>query len=69
MICELIETHIEGCDRALERPDDQPPHVVSEVHKTQANIDSLSSTDNEDGVEITLILDDHSAFRVMVEAL
>lgn len=69
MICELIETHLETCDRAFEHPEDRPCHVVSEVHGTRANIDSLSSTDNEDGVEITLTLDDHTTFRIMVEAL
>ncbi|AMK23246.1 MULTISPECIES: hypothetical protein [Sphingomonadaceae] len=69
MICELIETHMEKCESAFERSEDGPHHVVSDVHETRANIETLSSRDNEDGVEITLLLDDGSAFRVMVEAL
>src|SRR3546814_15302712 len=46
----------------------RPPHVISEVHGTSANIDSIASCDIETGTQIYLVLDDGAAFRTTVAA-
>jgi len=43
--------------------------VISEVYGTSANIDSLAICEIEMGTQIYLVLDDHSAFRIAVEAV
>ncbi|MEG8219589.1 hypothetical protein OSJ57_02995 [Sphingomonas sp. HH69] len=52
------------CDDGGAREDDHPPHVISEVHGTSANIDSMASCDIETGTQIYLVLDDGAAFRI-----
>lgn len=68
MLCELVETHIEKCDEGGDHDEDRPPHVISEVHGTSANIDSIASCDVEEGAtQIYLVLDDAAAFRITIE--
>jgi hypothetical protein len=69
LICELLETHTVKCDDGGAGEDDRPPHVISEVHGTSANIDSIASCDIETGTQIYLVLDDGAAFRIAVEAV
>ncbi|SNS68653.1 hypothetical protein SAMN06295912_11279 [Sphingomonas laterariae] len=68
-ICELFETHIAKCDEAGECEADRPPHIISETHRTTANIDSIASCDVESGTQIYLVLDDGAGFRITVEAV
>lgn len=69
LLCELLETHAVKCDNGGAGEDDRPPHVISEVHGTSANIDSIASCDIETGTKIYLVLDDGAAFRITVEAV
>ena len=69
MICELIETHIAKCDESGDCAEDRPSHVISQVHGTSANIDSIASCNIETGTQIYLVLDDGAAFRITVEAV
>lgn len=69
LICELLETHAKKCGEGGDCKDDRPPHVISEIHGTSANIDSIASCDIETGTQIYLVLDDRSAFRITVEAV
>jgi len=69
MISELVETHIGKIDEGGEAAHDRPPHVISEVHGTSANIDSIASCDVEGATQIYLVLDDGTAFRITVEAV
>ena len=69
LLSELLETHAAKCDDGAAHKDDHPPHVISEVHGTSANIDSIASCDIEAGTQIYLVLDDGAAFRVTVEAV
>ncbi len=69
LLSELLETHAAKCDDAGACEDDRPPHVISEVHGTSANIDSVASCDIETGTQIYLVLDDGAAFRITVEAV
>jgi len=69
LLSELLETHALKCDDGGAREDDHPPHVISEVHGTSANIDSIASCDTETGTQIYLVLDDGAAFRIAVEAV
>ena len=69
LLSELLETHAAKCDDGGAREEDRPPHVISEVHGTSANIDSIASCDIETGTQIYLVLDDGAAFRIAVEAV
>lgn len=69
LISELLETHAQKCDEGGDCEDDRPPHVISEIHGTSANIDSIASCDIETGTQIYLVLDDGAAFRIAVEAV
>jgi len=69
LLSELLETHATECDDGGAREDDCPPHVISEIHGTSANIDSIASCDIETGTQIYLVLDDGAAFRITVEAV
>ena len=69
LLSELLETHAAKCDDGGAREEDRPPHVISEVHGTSANIDSIASCDMETGTQIYLVLDDHTSFRITVEAI
>jgi len=69
LLSELLETHATKCDDGGAREDDRPPHVISEVHGTSANIDSIASCDIETGTQIYVVLDDGAAFRITVEAV
>lgn len=69
LLCELLETHAVKCNDGGACEDDRPPHVISEVHGTSANIDSVASCDIETGTQIYLVLDDGAAFRIAVEAV
>ncbi|WP_176598790.1 hypothetical protein [Sphingobium sp. 15-1] len=69
MIGELIEVHIDKCDKTEGGETDHPPHVISEVHGTRANIDSIASCEVEAVTQIYLVLDDGAAFRITVEAV
>lgn len=68
-IAELLETHAAKCDNGGAGEGDCPAHVISEVHGTRANIDSIASCDVETGTQIYLVLDDGAAFRITVEAV
>ena len=65
----LLETHAQKCDEGGDCANDRPRHVISEVYGTSANIDSLAICEIEMGTQIYLVLDDHSAFRIAVEAV
>lgn len=69
LMAELLGTHAAKCDEGGDRADDRPPHVISQVHDTSANIDSIASCDTVTGTQIYLVLDDGSAFRITVEAV
>lgn len=69
MICELLETHLAKCNEGSECEEDRSADVISEVHGTSANIESIASCDVEGGTEIHLALDDSTAFRITVEAV
>ena len=69
LICELLETHAKKCDESGDCKDDRPPHVISEIHGTSANIDSIASCDIQTGTQIYLVLDDRTSFRITVEAI
>ena len=69
LLSELLETHAAKCDDGGAREEDRPPHVISEVHGTSANIDSIASCDMETGTQIYLVLDDRTSFRITVEAI
>lgn len=69
LLCDLLETHAAKCEAGDACKDDRPPHVISEVHGTSANIDCVASCDIETGTQIYLVLDDGTAFRVTVEAV
>ena len=69
LLSELLETHAAKCDDGGAREEDRPPHVISEVHGTSANIDSIASCDIETGTQIYLVLNDGAAFRIAVEAV
>ena len=69
MIGEFIEVHIAKCDETEGGETDHPPHVISEVHGTRANIDSIASCEVEAATQIYLVLDDGAAFRITVEAV
>ena len=68
-LVELLETHAQKCDEGGDCADDRPPHVISEIHDTSANIDSIASCDIETGTQIYLVLDDRTSFRITVEAI
>lgn len=51
------------------RVNSQRKSTISEVYGTSANIDSLAICEIEMGTQIYLVLDDHSAFRIAVEAV
>ena len=63
LICELLETRM----ARVETSDQHGPDVVSDVHGSRADIVTLSSVDNENGVELRLSLDDGMAFSVRIE--
>ena len=69
LLSELLETHAVKCDDGGACEHDCPPHVISQVHGTSANIDSVASCDIETGTHIYLVLDDGAAFRITVEAV
>lgn len=69
LLTELLETHIVKCDEGGDHQNERPPHIISEVDGTSANIDSIASCDIETGTQIYLVLDDGAAFRVVVEAV
>ena len=68
LVGELVETHIDKYEKDGGQEEDRPPHVISQVHGTNANIDSIASCEVEDGAsQIYLVLDDGTAFRITVE--
>lgn len=69
LLSELLETHVAKSDAAGDSRDDRPSHVISEIHGTSANIDSIASCDIETGTQIYLVLDDRTSFRITVEAI
>lgn len=69
MLGELIETHTAKCDESSDHEEDRPAHVISEVHGTSANIDSIASCETGTGSQIYLVLDDGTNFRINVEAI
>lgn len=69
LVSELLETHAQKCDEGGDCADDRPRHVISQVHGTSANIDSIASCDIETGTQIYLVLDDRTSFRITVEAI
>src|SRR3546814_10332404 len=58
VLCELLETHMQACDVGGRPSGDHHHHIVSAVHGTRADVEILSSCENEDGVEIGLTLND-----------
>ncbi|CAM5290547.1 hypothetical protein ATER59S_00530 [Aquamicrobium terrae] len=67
MLSELIETHMLKCDEAFPHPDDCPAHVISEVRKTQAWIQSVRVGEAGACHLIELSLDDGTSFNIRVE--
>ena len=67
MLSELIETHMLKCDEAFPHPVDCPAHVISEVHKTAAWIQSIRTSGTGAGHLIELSLDDDTSFHIRVE--
>ena len=67
MLSELIETHMLKCDEAFPHPDDCSAHVISEVHKTDAWIQSIRTSVTGAGHLIELSLDDDTSFHIRVE--
>ncbi|MBP0440445.1 hypothetical protein [Tianweitania sediminis] len=67
MLSELIETHIVKCDEAFPHPDDCPAHVISNVHKTAARIQSIRTSRTGACHLIELALDDGTSFTIRVE--
>jgi hypothetical protein len=65
MISELIEHHIEETEN-FPNPEDNIPHVISEVHDTKANIEMLRTSPS--GIDQMLFLDlsDGSQFTITV---
>lgn len=68
-ICELFEAHAIKCDEGAGIPEDRTAHLVSDVHDTSANIDSIASCDVDGATQIYMVLDDGAAFRITVEAV
>src|SRR3546814_13545180 len=69
VVCELLETDMQACDVGGRPSGDHHHHIVSAVHGTRADVEILSSCENEDGVEIGLTLNDGATFRIQVESL
>ncbi|MGI9376034.1 MAG: hypothetical protein ACR2PC_08075 [Tsuneonella suprasediminis] len=69
LLCELLETHVAKCEEGSDHADDRPSHMISQVHGTSADIDSIASCDVETGTQIYLVLNDRTAFRITVEAV
>ena len=69
VLCELLETHMQACDVGGRPSGDHHHHIVSAVHGTRADVEILSSCENEDGVEIGLTLNDGATFRIQVASL
>lgn len=67
MLSELIEIHMAKCDDVDGPGFDAVPHVLSEVHGTSANIDTIGTGTVGASHMIELQLDDGSAFTVTVE--
>ena len=67
MIGELIETHMQKCEDAFEHEEDRVPHVISEVHGTSANIESIANAHLGAEHLIVLELDDGTSFNIRVE--
>ena len=67
MISELIETHMLKCDEAFPHPDDCPAHVISNVHKTAAWIQSIRTSSTGACHLIELSLDDATSFTIRVD--
>jgi len=68
-ITELIETHMEKCERAGDHPEDRPPHILSETFGTSADVESIATVGNEISAAICLLLDDGTAFRFTIECV
>jgi hypothetical protein len=66
-LSELIETHMLKCDEAFPHPDDCPAHVISELHDTQAWIQSVGTSSAGACHLIELSLDDGTSFNIRVE--
>ncbi|MBO9579502.1 MAG: hypothetical protein J7498_01260 [Sphingobium sp.] len=68
-VSELIETHIDKCERERTGPGDGAADIVSDTFGTRANIASLATASNEAENEacIYIVLDDGGAFRLMIE--
>jgi hypothetical protein len=67
MISELIETHMLKCDEAFPHPDDCPAHVISNVDKTAAWIQTIGTAGAGKSHLIELALDDGTSFNIRVE--
>lgn len=67
MLSELIETHMLNCDEAFPHPDDCTAHVISEVRKTQAWIQSVRAGGTGACHLIELSLDDGTSFNIRVK--
>lgn len=69
-LTELIEAHMKKSGHPF-FTDGHVPHVISEEHKTTANIDSLATvTDlDKDRAFITLCLTDEANFKISIEKI
>lgn len=67
MLSELIETHMLKCDEAFPHPEDCPAHIISEIHDTQAWIQSVGTSNAGACHLIELSLDDGTSFNIRVE--
>lgn len=65
MLGELIEDHMAKCSAG--NPNDDIPHVISEVHQTKAFIEKVATVPLVDEALIVLELDDGTSFNIRVE--
>src|SRR3546814_11835605 len=52
VLCELLETHMQACDVGGRPSGDHHHHIVSAVHGTRADVEILSSCENDGGGEV-----------------
>lgn len=67
MLGELIETHMAKC--SADNPNDDIPHIISEVHQTKAFIESIGTASDleSDTAKLHLRLDDGSRITIDVQ--
>src|SRR3546814_18724645 len=68
VLCELLETHMQACDVGGRPSGDHHHHIVSAVPGTRADVEILSSCENEDSVEHGLTLNAVANLRQQVES-